>query len=78
MEIQHSYILLYVLDVNTVTTMPVGEYNQRLVEASEQFRKKQGKGTIDVWWLFDDGGKKYCNILMLLMTLFCIPKINYY
>jgi hypothetical protein len=27
----------------------------------EQFRnrfaKKQKKGTIDVWWLFDDGGK---------------------
>uniref|UniRef100_A0A7N8XW29 Solute carrier family 12 member 2-like n=1 Tax=Mastacembelus armatus TaxID=205130 RepID=A0A7N8XW29_9TELE len=23
---------------------------------STQFKKKQGKGTIDVWWLFDDGG----------------------
>uniref|UniRef100_A0AAQ4Q5F2 Solute carrier family 12 member 2 n=1 Tax=Gasterosteus aculeatus aculeatus TaxID=481459 RepID=A0AAQ4Q5F2_GASAC len=22
----------------------------------QQFKKKQGKGTIDVWWLFDDGG----------------------
>ena len=22
-----------------------------------RFSKKQGKGTIDVWWLFDDGGK---------------------
>src|SRR6266404_6277803 len=21
------------------------------------FRKKQRKGTIDVWWLYDDGGK---------------------
>ncbi|MCI4378907.1 hypothetical protein PGIGA_G00221670 [Pangasianodon gigas] len=30
--------------------------NQRLVEASSQFKRKQGKGTIDVWWLFDDGG----------------------
>uniref|UniRef100_A0A3Q4NA93 Solute carrier family 12 member 1 n=1 Tax=Neolamprologus brichardi TaxID=32507 RepID=A0A3Q4NA93_NEOBR len=28
----------------------------RLVEASLQFKKKQPKGTIDVWWLFDDGG----------------------
>uniref|UniRef100_A0A670KGK9 Solute carrier family 12 member 1 n=1 Tax=Podarcis muralis TaxID=64176 RepID=A0A670KGK9_PODMU len=27
-----------------------------LVQASSQFKKKQGKGTIDVWWLFDDGG----------------------
>ncbi|XP_072258498.1 solute carrier family 12 member 1 isoform X3 [Pyxicephalus adspersus] len=43
-------------DVSTLPAMPVGEYNQRLVEASEQFKKKQGKGTIDVWWLFDDGG----------------------
>nr|BAM74642.1 putative Na-K-2Cl cotransporter [Anguilla japonica] len=28
----------------------------RLVESSTQFQKKQSKGTIDVWWLFDDGG----------------------
>ena len=27
-----------------------------LLEASAQFKKKQPKGTIDVWWLFDDGG----------------------
>ncbi|KAF7698709.1 solute carrier family 12 member 1 [Silurus meridionalis] len=30
--------------------------NQRLMEASSQFKRKQEKGTIDVWWLFDDGG----------------------
>uniref|UniRef100_A0AAY4CTS3 Solute carrier family 12 member 2 n=1 Tax=Denticeps clupeoides TaxID=299321 RepID=A0AAY4CTS3_9TELE len=30
--------------------------DQKLLEASQQFRKKQCKGTIDVWWLFDDGG----------------------
>ncbi|XP_013881432.1 solute carrier family 12 member 1 [Austrofundulus limnaeus] len=30
--------------------------NERLMEASSQFKKKQPKGTIDVWWLFDDGG----------------------
>uniref|UniRef100_A0A7N8WM32 Solute carrier family 12 member 3 n=1 Tax=Mastacembelus armatus TaxID=205130 RepID=A0A7N8WM32_9TELE len=30
--------------------------DQRLLESSQQFKKKQGKGTIDVWWLFDDGG----------------------
>ncbi|XP_061752514.1 solute carrier family 12 member 2-like [Nerophis ophidion] len=29
---------------------------QRMLESSQQFKKKQGKGTIDVWWLFDDGG----------------------
>ncbi|XP_028984649.1 solute carrier family 12 member 1 isoform X2 [Betta splendens] len=30
--------------------------NERLLEASTQFKRKQPKGTIDVWWLFDDGG----------------------
>ncbi|XP_040023832.2 solute carrier family 12 member 1 [Gasterosteus aculeatus] len=30
--------------------------NEKLLEASSQFKKKQPKGTIDVWWLFDDGG----------------------
>uniref|UniRef100_A0A671XSZ9 Solute carrier family 12 member 1 n=1 Tax=Sparus aurata TaxID=8175 RepID=A0A671XSZ9_SPAAU len=30
--------------------------NEKLLEASAQFKKKQPKGTIDVWWLFDDGG----------------------
>ncbi|XP_077050762.1 solute carrier family 12 member 1 [Siphateles boraxobius] len=34
----------------------LAKMNQRLLEASSQFKKKQGKGTIDVWWLFDDGG----------------------
>uniref|UniRef100_A0A3B5BKB3 Solute carrier family 12 member 1 n=1 Tax=Stegastes partitus TaxID=144197 RepID=A0A3B5BKB3_9TELE len=32
------------------------QMNENLVEASTQFKKKQPKGTIDVWWLFDDGG----------------------
>uniref|UniRef100_A0A6I8NS88 Solute carrier family 12 member 1 n=1 Tax=Ornithorhynchus anatinus TaxID=9258 RepID=A0A6I8NS88_ORNAN len=44
------------VSVHTVQSTPAGEINQRLVEASGQFKKKQGKGTIDVWWLFDDGG----------------------
>uniref|UniRef100_A0A8C3CZF9 Solute carrier family 12 member 1 n=1 Tax=Cairina moschata TaxID=8855 RepID=A0A8C3CZF9_CAIMO len=37
-------------------SMHMGEFNQKLLEASTQFKKKQGKGTIDIWWLFDDGG----------------------
>ncbi|XP_016407740.1 solute carrier family 12 member 1-like [Sinocyclocheilus rhinocerous] len=37
-------------------TSDLAKMNQRLVEASSQFKNKQGKGTIDVWWLFDDGG----------------------
>uniref|UniRef100_A0A8D3DRY3 Solute carrier family 12 member 1 n=1 Tax=Scophthalmus maximus TaxID=52904 RepID=A0A8D3DRY3_SCOMX len=34
----------------------VAKMNEKLLEASAQFTKKQPKGTIDVWWLFDDGG----------------------
>ncbi|XP_074522104.1 solute carrier family 12 member 1 isoform X2 [Halichoeres trimaculatus] len=34
----------------------VAKRNEELVVASMQFKKKQPKGTIDVWWLFDDGG----------------------
>ncbi|XP_033020498.1 solute carrier family 12 member 2 isoform X1 [Lacerta agilis] len=30
--------------------------DQKLLDASSQFQKKQGKNNIDVWWLFDDGG----------------------
>ncbi|XP_060780297.1 solute carrier family 12 member 1 [Neoarius graeffei] len=42
--------------VEVPQTSDVLKINQRLMEASSQFKKKQGKGTIDVWWLFDDGG----------------------
>lgn len=37
-------------------TAPLNVVDQKLLEASQQFQKKQGKGTVDVWWLFDDGG----------------------
>ncbi|KAM6964780.1 solute carrier family 12 member 2 [Aplochiton taeniatus] len=36
--------------------IPLSLADQRLLESSQQFKKKQGKGTVDVWWLFDDGG----------------------
>ncbi|XP_062870188.1 solute carrier family 12 member 2 isoform X2 [Trichomycterus rosablanca] len=37
-------------------TTPLNVADQKLLDASQQFQKKQGKGTVDVWWLFDDGG----------------------
>uniref|UniRef100_A0AAY4B2J7 Solute carrier family 12 member 2 n=1 Tax=Denticeps clupeoides TaxID=299321 RepID=A0AAY4B2J7_9TELE len=37
-------------------TTPLNMADQKLLDASQQFQKKQGKGTVDVWWLFDDGG----------------------
>ncbi|XP_075908736.1 solute carrier family 12 member 1-like isoform X3 [Petromyzon marinus] len=30
--------------------------DQKLLDGSSQFQRRQGKGTVDVWWLFDDGG----------------------
>lgn len=42
-------------------TVPLNVSDQRLLEASQQFQKKQGKGTVDVWWLFDDGGEAKRN-----------------
>ncbi|KAJ8393119.1 hypothetical protein AAFF_G00068020 [Aldrovandia affinis] len=44
------------VSVNVPQSAQEAKVNQRLQEASTQFQKKQGKGTIDVWWLFDDGG----------------------
>lgn len=38
-------------------TLPLNVMDQQLLDASQQFQKKQGKGTVDVWWLFDDGGQ---------------------
>ncbi|KAM9590973.1 solute carrier family 12 member 2-like isoform 2-T2 [Morphnus guianensis] len=35
---------------------PLNLADQRLLDATTQFQKKQGKSNIDVWWLFDDGG----------------------
>ena len=43
---------------------PLNLADQRLLDASTQFQKKQGKSNIDVWWLFDDGG----NVLYTLKT----------
>uniref|UniRef100_A0A8C2EGY8 Solute carrier family 12 member 2 n=1 Tax=Cyprinus carpio TaxID=7962 RepID=A0A8C2EGY8_CYPCA len=42
--------------INLIPTVPLNVADQRLLDASQQFQQKQGKGTIDVWWLFDDGG----------------------
>ncbi|XP_053263580.1 solute carrier family 12 member 2 isoform X2 [Podarcis raffonei] len=61
----------YSKKTETVTSKPVSEKapihkdpkgpalnmaDQKLLDASSQFQKKQGKNNIDVWWLFDDGG----------------------
>jgi hypothetical protein len=31
-------------------------------ENENAFQKKQKKGTIDIWWLYDDGGNSAQNI----------------
>lgn len=32
--------------------------NKEMLKHVNRFYRKQKKGTIDVWWLFDDGGEK--------------------
>ncbi|KAM4602609.1 solute carrier family 12 member 1 [Polymixia lowei] len=44
------------VSVSAPPPLHVAKMNERLMAASAQFRMKQPKGTIDVWWLFDDGG----------------------
>uniref|UniRef100_UPI00358E1BFE solute carrier family 12 member 2-like isoform X1 n=3 Tax=Myxine glutinosa TaxID=7769 RepID=UPI00358E1BFE len=34
----------------------LSEHEQKLYSESQQYRHKQTSGTVDVWWLFDDGG----------------------
>lgn len=51
-----NLMLCPVISSATETKVPLSLTDQRLLETSQQFKKKQGKGTIDVWWLFDDGG----------------------
>uniref|UniRef100_A0A4W4F2K3 Solute carrier family 12 member 3 n=1 Tax=Electrophorus electricus TaxID=8005 RepID=A0A4W4F2K3_ELEEL len=47
----------HVLLIYTQVTSPqLSIVDEKLLAASQQFKKKQRKGTIDVWWLFDDGG----------------------
>ena len=31
--------------------------NTEVIKSMNKFARKQKRGTIDVWWLFDDGGK---------------------
>ncbi|KAG7473878.1 hypothetical protein MATL_G00100390 [Megalops atlanticus] len=53
---KHSKQVLTRVSVHVPQSAEDAKVTQRLQEASAQFQKKQGKGTIDVWWLFDDGG----------------------
>lgn len=53
------------------TKSPLSLDDQRLLETSQQFKKKQGKGTIDVWWLFDDGGQFLLSVHFLHLKLHC-------
>lgn len=54
-------VLSFSLTVSVCGPPPpqVAKMNERLIEASRHFKKKQPKGTTDVWWLFDDGGRCY-------------------
>lgn len=36
--------------------------NTEVIKSMNKFRNRKEKGTIDVWWLFDDGGKSLCTM----------------
>ncbi|XP_030832126.1 solute carrier family 12 (sodium/potassium/chloride transporters), member 2 isoform X1 [Strongylocentrotus purpuratus] len=50
-----------------VRNMPIGS----VIKTTQKFQGKQPKGTIDVWWLFDDGG------LTLLIPHLLTQKTNW-
>lgn len=55
--IGYLYIsLISAVSVNVPQSAEAARTNQALMTAGNQFKHKLGKGTIDVWWLFDDGG----------------------
>lgn len=37
------------------------------LHAITNFRRRQPKGFIDVWWLYDDGGKKFSDTIFIYM-----------
>uniref|UniRef100_A0A8C3L4Z3 Solute carrier family 12 member 2 n=1 Tax=Chrysolophus pictus TaxID=9089 RepID=A0A8C3L4Z3_CHRPC len=60
-DIQYGVVVIRLkegLDISHLQgpSSPLNLADQRLLDASSQFQKKQGKSNIDVWWLFDDGG----------------------
>uniref|UniRef100_A0A8C4KEQ6 Solute carrier family 12 member 3 n=1 Tax=Dromaius novaehollandiae TaxID=8790 RepID=A0A8C4KEQ6_DRONO len=52
----NCFFVLFCFPGSKRTSSPLNLADQRLLDASTQFQKKQGKSNIDVWWLFDDGG----------------------
>uniref|UniRef100_A0A8C5B7J4 Solute carrier family 12 member 1 n=1 Tax=Gadus morhua TaxID=8049 RepID=A0A8C5B7J4_GADMO len=55
-KVSKPYVLVFIHLVLFSVQIDEAKINDMLLEASTQFQKKQSKGTIDVWWLFDDGG----------------------
>uniref|UniRef100_A0A8C8BLI6 Solute carrier family 12 member 2 n=1 Tax=Otus sunia TaxID=257818 RepID=A0A8C8BLI6_9STRI len=51
-----QYLFFFLIQKLISNQSPLNLADQRLLDASTQFQKKQGKSNIDVWWLFDDGG----------------------
>ncbi|KAM4592543.1 solute carrier family 12 member 1 [Odontesthes bonariensis] len=51
-----SQVLMTRVSVCSPPPPQVAKMNEKLLEASAQFKEKQPKGTLDVWWMFDDGG----------------------
>lgn len=53
---RETLIITIIISDSKSSAVHLSIEDERLLSASQQFKKKQCKGTIDVWWLFDDGG----------------------
>lgn len=54
---------------------------KEILDAMGVFQMKQSKGTIDVWWLYDDGGKcvncfRSVFNLIFMLILFCYTHVS--
>jgi hypothetical protein len=47
-----------------------------------RFQRKQKKGSIDVWWLYDDGGKLLCLLYFIILLInnliYLIKALHYF
>jgi solute carrier family 12 (sodium/potassium/chloride transporter), member 2 len=59
MRLEKARVLLQ--NLNYVTQGGSG-VPREVIENMNVFNKKQKNGTIDVWWLYDDGGKYFCQL----------------
>jgi hypothetical protein len=69
MRLEKARVLLQ--NLNYVTQGGSG-VPREVIENMNVFNKKQKNGTIDVWWLYDDGGKYFCQLSSSIFNIFSL------